>query len=61
MPREDVSIQCPYCFEPIWMEFYSEEGHHQEMVIDCEVCCQPILYRVRFGEGGVEVRSEKSG
>lgn len=46
--RTDFKIKCPYCFEKIWMEFFPEEGEQQEMIIDCEVCCQPILYRVEF-------------
>lgn len=44
----DFSIQCPYCGEQIWMEFYPEDGDQQETVVDCEVCCNPILYRVEF-------------
>ncbi len=45
----------------IWMEFYPEEGQIQETIIDCEVCCNPILYRVRFDrDGGAEVTAEKA-
>jgi hypothetical protein len=52
MPQSDFQVQCPYCGEMIWMEFYPEEGERQEMVIDCEVCCNPILYSVRFSSRG---------
>lgn len=40
------------------MEFFPEDGDHQEMVSDCEVCCNPILYVVSFvgDEGQVKVR-----
>jgi DNA-directed RNA polymerase subunit RPC12/RpoP len=51
MSRTDIAIRCPYCHEKIWMEFYEEEGEQQEMIIDCEVCCSPILYRVSFTPG----------
>jgi DNA-directed RNA polymerase subunit RPC12/RpoP len=51
MSRADVAIRCPYCNEKIWMEFYEEEGEQQEMIVDCEVCCSPILYRVSFNQG----------
>jgi hypothetical protein len=34
------------------MEFYPEDGEHQDMIIDCEVCCQPIRYQVHFDESG---------
>lgn len=53
LPMEtDFEVQCPYCGEVIWMEFYPEEGNHQEMVVDCEVCCNPILYSIRFNSQG---------
>jgi hypothetical protein len=52
MSRTDFKVKCPYCFEAIWMEFHEEEGASQEMVVDCEVCCNPILYRVHFQGGG---------
>jgi DNA-directed RNA polymerase subunit RPC12/RpoP len=48
MSQHDFNIQCPYCGEQIWMEFYPEDGNQQEMIIDCEVCCNPILYSVKF-------------
>jgi len=48
MSRQDFKIQCPFCFEHIWMEFYPEDGLSQQTVIDCEVCCNPILYQVDF-------------
>ncbi len=49
----DFSVQCPYCGEQIWMEFYPEDGMEQEVVVDCEVCCNPTLYFMSFkGENG---------
>jgi predicted RNA-binding Zn-ribbon protein involved in translation (DUF1610 family) len=59
--EHEFQNQCPYCGEMIWMEFYPEEGRHQETIIDCEVCCNPILYRVRFDrEGAADVSAEKA-
>jgi hypothetical protein len=59
--RTDFEVQCPFCFEPIWMEFYPEDGDDQEMVIDCEVCCKPILYRVKFrGEDEPSIQVDRS-
>lgn len=48
--QTDFEIQCPYCGETIWLEFYPQDGMHQEMVTDCEVCCHPIFTSVRFSE-----------
>ncbi|MCB9091464.1 MAG: CPXCG motif-containing cysteine-rich protein [Halobacteriovoraceae bacterium] len=46
----DFQIQCPYCGEFIWMEFYPEDGLKQDTIIDCEVCCRPISLTVQFSE-----------
>lgn len=52
MEQTEFQVQCPYCGEMIWMEFYPEDGQSQEMVIDCEVCCNPILYLMKFSSRG---------
>lgn len=52
----EFQVMCPYCGEMIWQEFYPDDGRSQETIIDCEVCCSPIFYRVNFdsdGEGNV--------
>lgn len=57
--QTEFQIPCPYCFEPIWQEFYYEDGRSQNCIIDCEVCCQPIQFLVHFnseGEGTVEAQ-----
>jgi len=51
----DFQIQCPFCGEAIWMEFYPEDGDDQQMIIDCEVCCNPIEYKIKYSRNG-EVR-----
>lgn len=48
--ESDFNINCPYCLESIWVEFYIQDGEKQEQVIDCEVCCNPILYNVNFNQ-----------
>ncbi len=45
-------LQCPFCGETIVLDFYPEDGKHQEMITDCEVCCQPIQFDVRFDRDG---------
>lgn len=56
----DFSLECPYCGESIWMEFYPEDGEQQETVVDCEVCCNPILYRVSFRGASPRLRVERT-
>jgi hypothetical protein len=53
-------VQCPYCWEEIWMEFFPEDGDQQESITDCEVCCNPILYVVSFSGRRGRVRAEKA-
>jgi sarcosine oxidase delta subunit len=53
-------VQCPYCGEQIWMEFYPEDGVEQEMITDCEVCCNPILYQVVFRGESARVKVERA-
>jgi sarcosine oxidase delta subunit len=52
MSQSEFEVQCPFCGETINLEFYQEEGEAQEMVIDCEVCCNPIQYNVKFDRDG---------
>ncbi len=56
----NFNVQCPYCGEYIWMEFYPQDGNKQEMVIDCEVCCNPILYVVNFKADDIDLRVERA-
>jgi hypothetical protein len=56
----DFSVMCPYCGEQIWMEFYPEDGDEQETIIDCEICCNPILYSVTFRGDKARVRAERA-
>ena len=43
------------------MEFYPEDGQEQETIVDCEVCCNPILYHVTFSlRGEARVTAERA-
>lgn len=42
---DESQLTCPYCWEPLAI-ILADEGE-QDFVIDCEVCCRPILVRVR--------------
>jgi Cysteine-rich CPXCG len=43
-------LDCPFCGEPITM-LVDLSVDDQQYVEDCEVCCNPILVRVRADEG----------
>jgi hypothetical protein len=54
-------VQCPYCGENIWVQFYPEDGASQETIMDCDVCCAPISFKVKFDhEGRAEVFIDRS-
>lgn len=42
---EDVDARCPYCDEKITLPIDPGGGEIQETIVDCEVCCQPIVVR----------------
>jgi hypothetical protein len=56
----NYQISCPYCFEQIWQEFYPEDGTHQDLIIDCEVCCRPIQFIVSFSNGVASIDARRS-
>ena len=39
---------CPYCSGDNELLVDLSGGPHQEFVVDCEVCCAPILIRLKI-------------
>lgn len=57
MIEEDLTIQCPYCFELV--EVWLEPDVEGALVMDCEVCCNPwqlVIARDEDGALSVDVR-----
>lgn len=53
-------IQCPYCWEQIEV-LVDCSRRRQEYIEDCQVCCRPIVIRVRVQDGEIaeiDARSE---
>ena len=46
---EEHFFQCPYCWEPISI-LLDTSVMRQQLVEDCEVCCNPIEINVTFDE-----------
>ena len=44
--EEFENFLCPYCGETNELSVDVSIGGHQEFVVDCEVCCAPILVRL---------------
>lgn len=47
MMVEPRTLSCPWCGAPttVMFDLSSQEG---EFVEDCQVCCAPILYSIRY-------------
>ena len=51
---------CPYCGEPNQLLVDLSGGSHQEFVVDCEVCCAPIVLRLSLqGEDIISLDVQK--
>ena len=59
--EEFEDFLCPYCGESNQLVVDLSGGSHQEFVVDCEVCCAPIVVRLEARGGeilSVDVRRE---
>ena len=52
--EKDTEFTCPYCNVAQWIRVDPSEGTRQQMVSDCEICCQPIVVRVVFDGEALE-------
>lgn len=60
---EFVDVWCPCCGEPLELAVDATAGA-QSYVEDCQVCCKPMVVRVRIDEDGlpqVDVSAESQG
>jgi hypothetical protein len=51
--RMEISVECPYCGEPLELYVDPSGGSTQKYVEDCAVCCQPMEVMVEI-EGDEE-------
>jgi len=51
MLEEEVSVTCPYCFEPVSLLVDCTAGS-QTYVEDCSVCCQPMVVAIALTVDG---------
>jgi len=58
MLTEVVSIQCPYCGEPIRI-IIDESIEQQNYIEDCQVCCRPIELSVTITGEEVKVVAKR--
>ncbi|OGX26934.1 MAG: hypothetical protein A2787_05120 [Omnitrophica WOR_2 bacterium RIFCSPHIGHO2_01_FULL_48_9] len=63
MPLDEHSaFACPYCGAENSLEVDVTGGRRQNFVVDCEVCCAPIIVRLTLDSSGavasLDVRKE---
>ena len=46
--EQNENFLCPYCGETNELLVDVSGGPHQEFVVDCEVCCAPIVVRLQI-------------
>ena len=44
----EISVECPYCGEPLELYVDPSGGTTQKYVEDCAVCCQPMEVMVEI-------------
>jgi hypothetical protein len=50
---DNEQFLCPYCGEYNALEIDPSGGSNQQFVVDCEVCCAPILIRLKMKAGEI--------
>jgi len=45
------TVQCPYCGESFDSDV-DTSGGSQEYIEDCQICCQPIVFRLTVDTNG---------
>ncbi len=50
---------CPYCGGSNLLQVDITGGHAQEFVVDCEICCAPIVVCLSINDGEITINEIK--
>lgn len=54
MSIEDSELfSCPYCSSDNYLSVDPTGGNRQKMIVDCEICCQPMIIEITLSGGAV--------
>jgi len=56
--EEPVEVRCPTCGAATMLFADPTGGTAQELIEDCQVCCNPIQFRIVWHDGRVQVTVE---
>jgi len=51
--EQNENFSCPYCGEANALSVDVSGGSVQEFIVDCEVCCAPIVVRLKIAGGDI--------
>jgi hypothetical protein len=46
-------VVCPYCSQTFYL-FIDISARNQEYIEDCQICCQPIEFRISIKDGEIQ-------
>jgi hypothetical protein len=46
-------FSCPYCTSDNYLTVDPTGGNRQKLIVDCEICCQPIIIHVVLSGGTI--------
>lgn len=52
-------FECPYCMTINDIEIDTLNDVNQEQVVDCQICCQPIVITVFENSNGLVLNAER--
>jgi len=53
MLNDPENFFCPYCGSENFLSLDPTGGSRQRMVLDCEICCRPIVVDLRLSGGTI--------
>ncbi len=51
--EESRRVACPYCGEHFYI-FVDTSVGRQQYIEDCQICCQPINFRISISNGQIQ-------
>jgi hypothetical protein len=51
--EETKKVICPYCSQTFYL-FVDTSAGDQRYIEDCQICCQPIDFRISIADGKIQ-------
>lgn len=57
--HDAIEVSCPHCGAPTTFFPDPSKGEHQDLIEDCQVWCNPIVFHVEWRRQRARVRAER--